>query len=183
MTPAWLAGWPAGDLALIYLNQSQDLPGFISFAQQPWYLLRLAAPNVASEFFAAGFLAALVATLWISLGLRHRLDTPREMLLVALLSANLLPFLLPKMHERYWLLADMLALALALLVRDRRHVELAILVQLSSLLALTALTHSLHLPMVAAFVLTSVAIGPNLRLLGFGRLTARTDAPLLGDCR
>jgi Gpi18-like mannosyltransferase len=35
MTPAWLAGWPAGDLALIYLNQSQDLPGFISFAQQP----------------------------------------------------------------------------------------------------------------------------------------------------
>jgi hypothetical protein len=37
--------------------------------------------------------------------------------------------------------------------------------------------------MVAAFVLTSVAIGLNLRLLGFGRLTARTDAPLPGDCR
>ena len=42
-----------------------------------------------------------------------------ELLRAALLSALIVPFLLPKMHERFTLLADLLAFALAFTMHDR----------------------------------------------------------------
>ena len=58
------------------------------------------------------------------------------MLLLALLSALALPFLLPKMHERYYFLADALALALVLAEPTRRNLVIAGAVQLASLSAI-----------------------------------------------
>ena len=58
------------------------------------------------------------------------------MLPIALLSAIVLPFLLPRMHERYFFLADVLALALALSLRTRMAIIAAVSIQLASLASL-----------------------------------------------
>jgi Gpi18-like mannosyltransferase len=152
MTPAWLAGWPAADLLLVYIRQAGELPGFISAAPQPWIVVRWLRPDWAPDAFILGYVAALLATGAIAFGLQRHLSTVEGLLLVALLSASLLPFLLPKMHERYLLLADMLAICLALSHRTAGTIALAALVQSASLLALAGYTHSAYLPLLVGFV-------------------------------
>ena len=68
------------------------------------------------------------------------------MLVLALLSATAFPFLLPKMLERYYFLADVLALALALLLQTRRAALIAIGVQGASLLSLLTYIYWYHWP-------------------------------------
>lgn len=55
---------------------------------------------------------------------------------VALLATLLTAGLLPGMHERHFLLADILALILALAIRDQASIRIALLVQLGSALAM-----------------------------------------------
>ncbi len=55
---------------------------------------------------------------------------------LALLSAIALPFLLPKMLERYFFLADILSLVVAISFRTRRAMLIAAAVQIASLLTL-----------------------------------------------
>lgn len=92
------------------------------------------------------------------MGLRRYLATTHGMLLVALLSTSLLPFLLPKMHERYLLLADVLALCLALSARSPSTIALAAVVQSASLLALAGYTHSAYLPLLVGFLAASTGL-------------------------
>jgi Gpi18-like mannosyltransferase len=58
------------------------------------------------------------------------------MLPVALLSAIALPFFLPRMHERYFFLADVLSLALAFSLRNRMAITAAVGIQIASLASL-----------------------------------------------
>jgi len=150
MLPAWLLGWPATDLATIYLRQVEyfDFPGNLS---NPWiwatHFFREAAPS----FYVLGYAAAAGAAVAVG-ALAARTSRPRAMLTLALLSAMALPFLLPKMHERYLFLADVLALALALAVRSRTSIAIAIGVQLTSLAALASYMYDWPLPaLIGAF--------------------------------
>lgn len=144
MLPAWLLGWPASDLATVYLRQFEyfDGPGSLS---NPWrwaaYFARAAAPS----FYIIGYAAAAASAVAIG-ALAARASRPKAMLTLALLSATALPFLLPKMHERYMFLADVLALALALAVRSRTSIAIAIGVQLASLSALASYVYNWPVP-------------------------------------
>ena len=158
MTPAWLAGWPASDLLLVYFRQANELPGFISAAPQPWIVVRWLRPEWTPQWFWVGYAAAIIAAAGIAMGLRRHLATTHGMLLVALLSTSLLPFLLPKMHERYLLLADVLALCLALSARSPSTIALAAVVQSASLLALAGYTHSAYLPLLVGFLAASTGL-------------------------
>jgi Gpi18-like mannosyltransferase len=148
--PAWLAGWPIDNLLTIYARQYELLP-WLTTGPNLW------APAVALHvtpelFFTAGYvLTAGAVVLYVA--------KVHPSLLAALLSAILLPFLLPKMHERYFLLADVLAYCLAW--TDPRMKLVFVLVQVGSLLSLVAYGTSLPwfnvtgaAAMTAALVLT-----------------------------
>jgi Gpi18-like mannosyltransferase len=140
MLPAWAAGWPAQDLATIYLRQAEWAPEFIGNAANPWSIAEfVGAGAAAAEFTWVGFAAAALATIaYLCFYTRHRLSQ-HELLTAALVSSMMLPFLLPKMHERFFFLADILAFAFAWTVRNRSAVAVAALVQLSSVMAAAGL--------------------------------------------
>lgn len=134
MVPAWLAGWPALDLATIYVRQAAHF-NTIGSAPNPWAIMAAIAPPAPSPLFAIGYAAAaLAAILYIALLARRDLDGAMP-LRAALLSSLIVPFLLPKMHERFTLLADLLSFALAYTVRDRASWRICVAVIAASTIA------------------------------------------------
>jgi Gpi18-like mannosyltransferase len=135
MLPAWLMGWPALDLATIYVRQAQwqpDIGNFISNGASWWTIYGWLSPSVALQTFWIGFVLALSAVLVLlilvpPLGRRH-------LVAAAVISAAGLPFLLPGMHERFFLLADVLAFVYALAYPSRRAIATAIAIQIASAL-------------------------------------------------
>jgi Gpi18-like mannosyltransferase len=136
MLPAALAGWPVADLASVYLRQAQWNPTLVSTAANPWSLAQYLAADSAYKWTWLGIAAAAGAGLGYIAAFRRRENSAADLVALALLSACLMPFLLPKMLERYFFLADVLAFALAILQRDRRSFAILGLVQGSSVLAL-----------------------------------------------
>lgn len=61
MLPAFAVGWPAHDLATIYVNQAAYF-NTISSAPNPWIFAAAAFPREPLSFFWAGYLAAGLAT-------------------------------------------------------------------------------------------------------------------------
>lgn len=136
MLPAALAGWPASDLITIYLRQAEWNPEFISNAANLWAAVQYGAPKAGLAWLWLGFAAAAAGSVLFVLAF-HRLEgRPTNLVALALLSAMLLPFLLPKMHERFFFLADVLALAYVALLRDRLSWAIFLLIEIASATAL-----------------------------------------------
>jgi Gpi18-like mannosyltransferase len=168
MLPAWLIGWPAQDLALVYVRQVQffEFPGNLA---NPWIWGTQYAPELAQRLYPFGYAAAAGAALAIGALAAGSIRKPRAMLALALISAMAMPFLLPKMHERYMFLADVLALAVVLAHPSRATVVLAVAVQLTSLSALTSYIYHWPPPaLVGAFIggIALIAIGLHARAEG-----------------
>ena len=157
MLPAWMMGWPAADLATVYLRQVEwfDFPGNLS---NPWIWATRLAPASAQDFYILGYAAAAAAAVGIGAMAARAVRDPRRMLATALLCAMALPFLLPKMHERYLFLADVLALALALARRDRASIGILVAVQLTSLTALVAYIYNWPAPALAGAWIGAAAL-------------------------
>ena len=133
MLPARLAGWPASDLLTVYLRQAGQFD-FAGRLATPWVWVGMSLHDAAQKFYIWGYFAAAAAALGIA-ALSYRAKQA-AMLPVALLSVIALPFILPRMHERYFFLADVLALALALSLRTRMAITAAVGMQLASLASL-----------------------------------------------
>jgi Gpi18-like mannosyltransferase len=134
MSPAWLAGWPALDLLLIYPRQNTFFPE-AGNAANPWVIVGTYFPAEAPAFYWIGYgAAALALVAYVALFARRRM-TPKLLLAAATLSALIIPWLLPKMHERYFMLADLLSFALAFAARGRSTLLIAVLVQFASVSA------------------------------------------------
>jgi len=135
MLPAWLAGWPAWDLAMVYPSQPSwiPLPGRLA---NPWMFATVFAPEAAPSFYWLGFAAVAAASIGTAALTAASVNNRRAMLLLALLSSLALPFFFPKMLERYFFLADLLSLALAISCRERATALIAVAVQLASFLSL-----------------------------------------------
>lgn len=139
--PAWLIGWPAADLATIYVRQTEHFVELSRNAPNIWAVAQTLGwddPALAGLATAAavGASAALIATMKAGAA---RL-TPPVMLRFALLAPLLAAGLLPRMHERYFFAADILALVLLAVERDRRAAIIAVLVQAGSMLGILAYT-------------------------------------------
>lgn len=159
LIPAWLAGWPALDLLTIYLHQTEFDPAMALNAPNLWMIvaalpLFTEVPLTGLAFAAAtGATAAYIARLTVApLG-------PRRLMEAAALSPMLVAGLLPRMHERYFFLADIITLAIALAWPDRRSIGIAVLVQLGSALGLLAYLSGISglamlgaVPMIAATI-------------------------------
>jgi len=130
----WSLGWPAGDLLTVYLGQfaQNQLAGLLS---NPWIAATLFTQDGASGLFWIGYVAALVGAGIIgALAAAYARDS-RVLILLAALAGTALPFLLPKMLERYYFLGDAMTLALVLTWRRPGAWIPFVAVQLASMAA------------------------------------------------
>lgn len=115
--PAWFSGGSLSYWLFIYAKESTEYTSLSVSAQslfafiQPLYL-PLGIQTVL--FWCSLALATCIALALAVLVARSALSSPERMLLLALLSVSLLPFVLPRMHERYFYLADIFATLYAL---------------------------------------------------------------------
>jgi hypothetical protein len=145
LVPAWLLGWPAWQLLKVYPDQAAlvEFPGKLANA---WIAATIFASHSSRPFFALGYIAAAAACVAIAALAATSFRDRKTMLVLGLLSATALPFLLPKMLERYYFLGDVLALALALSFQTRRSALIAIGIQGASLLSMLTYIYWYHWP-------------------------------------
>ena len=111
LLPAWLIGRPFGELLLIYTNQSSVYSS-----------LTIYAPNLyqwISNDYYNFYLVGIAFTVGVALALtgvvrQSRVKiTPARLIFLAFLSVLLMPYILPKMHDRYFFPADVIAIIFA----------------------------------------------------------------------
>ena len=112
MLPAILAGRSLLDVFTVYLDQANELQ-IPSFNAPNWYVF---VPQSTYQVsmpvgFAVAFLAGLA---WLWLSARSQLSLgPGMLVYLSLVSTALVPFLLPKMHDRYFYPADVFSIVAA----------------------------------------------------------------------
>ncbi len=148
LAPAALCGWPIADLLTIYLRQSQWFDDIARNAPNIWMFAQLA--GITTPLIGLATAAAIGATACYAaqIGATARTFSKPMLLRAALLAPLLVAGLLPKMHDRYFFMADILSLALAIAAPSRETLRIQAHVQLGSILALVA--YLLALPWLAA---------------------------------
>lgn len=139
LVPAALGGWPITDLLLIHFRQVETFKAVALNAPNIWMILDTVGLD--STPLSGFALAAAIAT-GVAFAARfgnaaRQLDRP-TLLRLALLAPMLMAGLLPRMHERYFLIADILSIAVALTSDERGAWRIPVLVQIGSTLALFA---------------------------------------------
>ena len=156
MIPALLAGRPFMDALSVYANQSMGqyydrltynapnlytffpMLGFSNSQEYTWmryiegvdkdalnpYLTEFLMPTLQNAaLYACVLLTLLVVFYWLT----HAKEVTPDMTLdLALFFAIFLPFVMPKIHERYFFLADMLSILYAARYRNRRFMPLLV---------------------------------------------------------
>jgi len=114
--PAWLAGRPLGDLLQVYAYQASQFE-FITMNAPTVYALVPQSKRVFNLLYGpAVVMGGAIAFLWFILLLRSRRPLRGPLLVrVALVAMLVVPLFLPKMHERYFYVADLLSIAAAFL--------------------------------------------------------------------
>ena len=164
--PAFLLGRPLSGIFTIYSSQasifealSKNAPNLYIFMSAIPYNLGLMIGLV---------VAALIIGYWVWLNVRAKLDSShRTLILMSLVSVALVPFLLPKMHDRYFYPADIFSLLAAFYVPQLWFVP--ILYQIISMLAYVVFLFN------APPLLTQIAAVLNALTIGF--LVWRQVAP------
>ena len=132
--PALLLGKPLGEILGIYLNQMGEYPRLVLNAPSIYQLVPYGAEVNDALLSTLGIAAAgalVLALLALGFLLRDRLDRELAMTIAVVLCIGV-PFLLPRMHERYFFLADIFTLCWA--CSSLRRVPAAALAELSSLI-------------------------------------------------
>ena len=145
MLPAWFAGWPAWDLAMVYPSQPSWVP-FPGRLANPWMLATVYAPDTGKNFYWLGFAAVGLCSATVAALTSKSVGKPKAILMLAVLSSLALPFFFPKMLERYYFLADLLSLAAAISFRSRAAILIAVGVQLASSLSLLTYMYFYYRP-------------------------------------
>ena len=109
MIPSWIAGRPLADLLSIYLYQAQSYPALTLNAPTLYAWL---PEGLYAVFLPAGLIwAGSIVFLYLLAIYKSKALLSRDLVLVlGMLAVLLVPFSLPKMHERYFYPADMLSI-------------------------------------------------------------------------
>lgn len=132
-----VAGRPVWDVMLIYVDQAQHFQNLSNNAANPWLILELFLPReVFSRHYSNlvwfGIFVSGVASIAFARAAFRIVQTSRDAVILAMLSTLVLPFLLPKMHDRYFFLAE--SLIFVSFMMDRRYFIALIPLQLSTVL-------------------------------------------------
>jgi Gpi18-like mannosyltransferase len=177
MTPAMVAGRSVGDLLGIYLNQAGT-----------YHSLSMNAPNIyllipdtyySDVVMIGAVTAGVIAVAWVFY-YSQKMSNPSSaaLILCAAVSALMLPFFLPKMHERYFYLSDVLLFILAFYIPRFRF--LSLISQVVSLLTYSVflfLKYDTSAALIDSFLLA--AILGNFSLVVFVLLTQYKLIPAL----
>lgn len=112
LVPAWLAGRPLGDLLTTYLAQANFYRSLTKNAPNLYQWL----PNSHYEvLMPAGLILAVSAVFLLTLAAHKSSDnlSRESLILLGTFSVLLMPFILPKMHDRYFFAADLFSIVLA----------------------------------------------------------------------
>jgi hypothetical protein len=128
-----------------YLDQAawDRIPGRLA---NPWMLGTMFADHASRDWFALGYGAAGAAATAIGVLAARNARNPQVLILLGALAGTALPFLLPKMLERYYFLGDVLTLALAFSMRNRPAVYAMLAVQAASILSHITLMYFFYDP-------------------------------------
>lgn len=133
IVPAWLAGGPFNKLISMYFTQF-DYYRSLSMRAPNIYLFIPSEPNYEQKVLIGMIVTMLVVLVYVLLRWLKWKDLSRTSLVFdAAMLAFLIPFFLPKMHERYFFLAGLLLIALAFY--HPRMIWAALMIQASSLLS------------------------------------------------
>jgi Gpi18-like mannosyltransferase len=175
MLPAWLMGRPASELATIYFSQIH--------ADLYDHRLSLSAPNlyeIIQNFqvidyqagVRTGIILAAAAGIALAVAAQRFRDNLQTDLLVATASVILMPFILPKMHDRYFFLADVFTYVL--MFTFRRAWPLAMAMQIGSLSAYCRFLYEWHFgPDFGALAVSVAAVGIVWMCFVHARTTGR----------
>ncbi len=159
MLPAWIAGRPARELALLYVAQGHYFHDLARSVPNIWQILRALVTIPYHVGIVVGLVAAATVTVALAWRARRHLDGPADVLLTALAGAMLIPYVLPKMHNRYFFMADVLAFAYAFVRPAPRTLRIMVLAQIGSLLAYaTFLLHLTGGAFVGAFFMSGALV-------------------------
>ena len=122
--PAWLEGRPWLDLATIYFHQAGEGDSLARHAPNLYSLAYLLpdSQRALSLIKGAGIVCAGALMAFFAFRNRARLRIGSQIedyVFLALVSVALTPFFLPKMHDRYFIGADVFSLVFAALVPSR----------------------------------------------------------------
>jgi len=159
MLPAIFAGRPMVDTFFVYLHQAGEFR-LLSMNAPNWYVF---FPESAYNILALPgliFSGSLLA-IWVYLSARRNIElTTDQILFLALVSVALVPFITPKMHDRYFYLADVLSIILAFYILDMWIVPIAYQ-------AVSLLSYMPFLFALPAGILLSSAVIINTFVIGF----------------
>lgn len=107
--PVLLAGRSFSDTFSIYMNQTQSYPYLSLNAPSFWSMID---NSYYERLSTAAVLLAMILTIFFLLYMLPKAKklTDRQMLELSMILSLMIPWLLPKMHERYFYLAEMLSL-------------------------------------------------------------------------
>jgi Gpi18-like mannosyltransferase len=110
--PAWLAGRPMKDLLKIYFLQT-DL--YAALTHHAPNLYQWISNELYKYFFIPGVIfAGCMVFLFVAGVYLSKVTIDKDVIVsMALISVLLLPYTLPKMHDRYFLAADLIAIVFA----------------------------------------------------------------------
>jgi Gpi18-like mannosyltransferase len=154
MVPAAIAGFRWLDLVnSVYIAPFEAFSVLAMTAPNPWKIVSGLQLLDYRTGLLVGTAAAGLAGLVISVGTLRLEPNARTVVLVAALSGALMPYLLPKMHERYFFVADVMTFTLAFVIP--RLWAPAALFQVGSLLSyLPYFGLSIHGPVYAILPVT-----------------------------
>lgn len=114
LVPSWIAGRPFTDLVGVYFNQSSQYQA-ITINAPSIYTWVPQTKEVFNLLYVPGILlGGVVAFLLVALIYEGKAKmTPSKIIELSLISLMLIPFFLPKMHERYFFPADVVSIAFA----------------------------------------------------------------------
>jgi hypothetical protein len=134
LVPPFLLGWPLIKLLTVYHGQA-SLDQIAGRLSNPWMLGTIFAEQASRQWFMVGYAAAGATAVTIAALAARGARDARLLILLAALAGTALPFFLPKMLERYYFLGDVMTLALALSLNNRKASIAVRAVQLASILA------------------------------------------------
>jgi Gpi18-like mannosyltransferase len=128
--PVLIEGRSLMSVATVYLDQANTYTALSRNAANPWIF----APIGESFGVGIGMAAAAAAGLYLAWrASRVSMDDREGLLIAAALALLLMPFLLPKMHDRYFYAFELAAIAMA--CRNPRYVAVAVMAQADGVLS------------------------------------------------
>ena len=117
ISPAWFIGRPLADLLMIYFDQAIyfEQAGEVPLLSRNAPNLYQWIPNAYYDFYLVG----IAFTAMVALGIAYFVYKSRvkitadRLVFLATFSVLIMPYLLPKMHDRYFFPADVIAIILA----------------------------------------------------------------------